>query len=156
MYLDAMQQVNGNTNEIYKLIELIKSGKSLTYSLNQINIDNRIAEFINYTFSIIETGKVHLVAAAFTFGREDLIPDMFIEILKNADAKNNKYNKLIYYLERHIEIDGDEHGPLSLKMVTELCGNDIQKWDEAQAIAKKSLEKRILLWDAISEIIKKN
>ena len=156
MYLDAMQQVNGNTNEIYKLIELIKSGKSLTYSLNQINIDNRIAEFINYTFSIIETGKVHLVAAAFTFGREDLIPDMFIEILKNADAKNNKYNKLIYYLERHIEIDGDEHGPLSLKMVTELCGNDIQKWDEAQAIAKKSLVKRILLWDAISEIIKKN
>lgn len=155
MYLDAMQQVNGNTNEIYKLIELIKSGKSLTYSLNQINIDNRIAEFINYTFSIIETGKVHLVAAAFTFGREDLIPDMFIEILKNADAKNNKYNKLIYYLERHIEIDGDEHGPLSLKMVTELCGNDIQKWDEAQAVAKKSLEKRILLWDAISEIIKK-
>ena len=86
MYLDAMQQVNGNTNEIYKFIELIKSGKSLTYSLNQINIDNRIAEFINYTFSIIETGKVHLVAAAFTFGREDLIPDMFIEILKNADT----------------------------------------------------------------------
>ena len=156
MYLDAMQQVNGNTNEIYKLIELIKSGKSLTYSLNQINIDNRIAEFINYTFSIIETGKVHLVAAAFTFGREDLIPDMFIEILKNADAENKKYNKLIYYLERHVEIDGDEHGPLSLKMVTELCGNDIQKWDEAQAVAKKSLEKRILLWDAISEIIKKN
>ena len=156
MYLDAMQQVNGNTNEIYKLIELIKSGKSLTYSLNQINIDNRIAEFINYTFSIIETGKVHLVAAAFTFGREDLIPDMFIEILKNADAENKNYNKLIYYLERHVEIDGDEHGPLSLKMVTELCGNDIQKWDEAQAVAKKSLEKRILLWDAISEIIKKN
>jgi hypothetical protein len=156
MYLDAMQQVNGNTNEINKLIELIKSGKPLNYSLNQINIDNRIAEFVNYTFSIIQTGKVHLVAASFTFGREDLIPDMFIEILKNADAENKKYNKLIYYLERHVEIDGDEHGPLSLKMVTELCGTDIQKWNESLAVAKKSLEKRILLWDAISDIIKKN
>ena len=59
MYLDAMQQVNGNTNEIYKLIELIKSGKSLTYSLNQINIDNRIAEFINYTFLIISLIASH-------------------------------------------------------------------------------------------------
>ena len=155
MYLDAMQQVNGNTHEINKLIELIKSGNPLSYSLDQINIDQRIAEFINYTFSIINKDKAHSVAAAFTFGREDLIPDMFIEILKNADAENKKYNKLIYYLERHIEIDGDEHGPLSLKMVTELCGNDSKKWDEAQVVAKKSLEKRILLWDAISDLIEK-
>ena len=84
----------------------------------------------------------------------DIVIDMFIEILKNIKEEDrvNIY-PLIYYFERHIEVDSDEHGPLALEMVSELCGDNETRWNEAKIYSKKAMEMRIKLWDGIYSMI---
>ncbi|NQX82932.1 MAG: DUF3050 domain-containing protein [Flavobacteriaceae bacterium] len=153
MYIDAMEQIGADTNYIRSLVNDISKGDSLVSALDKLVIDERVEEFVLYSFEVIDTNQVHLIASAFTFGREDVIPDMFVEILNKSDSENKRYSKLSYYLKRHIELDGDEHGPLSLKMISELCGDDSDKWEGVLDVAKQSLLKRIYLWDAIAEAI---
>ena len=150
LYLDAMNQIGANTLPIHQLTEWISYGKSVEEALYQLNINEETKDFVRFTFSIIESNELHKIAAVFTFGREDLIPDMFIEILREMKAQGQEnISKLLYYLERHIEIDGDDHGPISLRMMEEICGDDANKWEEATLCAKTALEMRIKLWNGL-------
>lgn len=150
MYINAMQQIGANTLPIYQLTEWIYYGKTVEEALYQLDIHEETKEFVRYTFSIIASNELHKIAAVFTFGREDLIPDMFIEILREMKAQGQEnVTKLLYYLERHIEIDGEDHGPISLRMMEEICGDDDQKWKEACECAKTALTMRIKLWNGL-------
>jgi hypothetical protein len=157
MYIDAMVQVGANTSDIDHFIKAINEGDDVDVAAKKINLEAPILEFINFTMDVVNSNKPHSIASAFTFGREDVIPDMFLEIVGQSKTSDNEtYSKLLYYLNRHIELDGDEHGPISLKMVAELCGDDTQKWEEVLETAKEALKLRLKLWDHITASISLN
>jgi hypothetical protein len=156
MYLAAMREVGASTEKIQHFLKELKGIADIDRAAWASGVFPAVREFLNFTFGLIREGQDHKIAAAFTFGREDLIPDLFVAILNRTKDREGSpaYPKFLYYIERHIEVDGDEHGPLSLMMVSELCGNDEQKWAEAEQVAREALEARIALWDGIAAAIR--
>jgi hypothetical protein len=157
LYLDAMKQCGANTSQIETFIRSLKDSGDFKWAYEQSKTPKEAAEFVDFTFDIINSQKVYLQAAIFTFGREDLIPSMFISIVEDIHKKfPTSISNFKYYLERHIEIDGDHHSHLALNMTANLCSENQQFWEEAQAATIKSLQKRIALWDGAYNQILKN
>jgi len=149
LYLKSMEQIGVDTTEVRSFVETCSFG-TLSSDLDKVAISDNTKDFVRFTFQKIKENKPHELAALFTFGREDLIPDMFIEIVKTVEKQTGaSISELIYYLERHIEVDGGEHGPMALQMIQELCGNDEQKWQEATQVSIEALKMRMHLWDGV-------
>ena len=150
LYLTAMRQMGADTSKIDQLLALLKAGNTIEEAIDATNIPAQVKAFLQYTFQIAQHAPLHVKAAVFTFGREDLIPDMFTEILNKIYSEHpNKVSTFKYYIERHIEVDGGHHSQLALEMVAALCGDDENKWEEAANASIKALETRCLLWNAI-------
>lgn len=150
LYKKAMVEMGANTSEIDKLIANCSDSDSIFDAIEKQNIHPNIKEFLSYTFEIALNAPLHVKAAVFTFGREDLIPDMFLGILNSLKpSEGYSMDTFKYYIERHIEIDGDHHSLLAYQMVDILCGDDTNKWNEALEASKISLQKRIGLWNVL-------
>jgi len=150
LYQRAMQQAGASSQAVTNALASVKAKASTSAALQSAGVPSGAAEFSAHTFHTASIGKIHEVAAAFTFGREDLIPDMFHELVVKLSREHpGKLDTFRYYLERHIEVDGGHHGAISLRMVELLCGQDDQKWQEAGQAALAAIESRTKLWDAI-------
>ena len=154
LYLRAMEDIGADTRAINSYIKQLKQGESWEKALVNSGASHAAIQFVHNTMDFVEHAPIHVVAGVFTYGREDLIPDMFISIVRELSEKGHSgAQTLVYYLERHIEIDGDEHGPMALQMIEELCEGDNTKKQESVHAAKQALESRVQLWDAIAETI---
>jgi diguanylate cyclase (GGDEF)-like protein len=152
LYRLAMQECGADTSAIDNVVSAVEDGKNWESALSGSGASVASKQFVRTTFECIERGRLHEIAAAFTFGREDLIPDMFRGFVRDQDERlSGRLQTMRWYLERHIEVDGEEHGPMALKMISELCGQDVAKWEEASEAAEIALRARLMLWDGITQ-----
>lgn len=153
LYLKAMEELGADTKKVKDFIHLMSSDEGASIEDMQ-QIPLALIEFIQFGFDLIDY-EIWEVVAAFLYGREKIIPIMFqkfLDTLNQSEKEEYKYFKL--YLERHIELDGDEHGPMAEQMLKNVCGNDPQKWFLSAQMAKQAIQMRIKFWDLCEKTIK--
>ncbi len=154
LYRAAMAQSGANASGIDGFLDRLGRGDPWYGALEQARVPEAARIFVRATWDILGSKSTHSIAAAFTFGREDLIPDMFRALVLDLDERfPNQLGLLRYYLERHIQLDEEHHTPLARRMVAALCETDQKKWREAEEAARDALHARIALWDGVVEQI---
>jgi hypothetical protein len=151
LYLMAMREVGADTAPITAFLDFVRS-QGLAAALDA-KIAPMVPEpsraFMRDTFALLEQGEAHRVAASFSFGRENVIPGMFNSLLAKLGIGEERAPIFHYYLKRHAELDGDEHGPAALRLVATLCGDDPAKLSQAVESAMAALASRTKLWDRV-------
>jgi len=152
MYLQAMSDIGASTDQIQQFVQKLRAGAPVLDALQDVGAPESVRDFVEFNYRVAKESTAAEVAAVFCFGREDIIPDMFARLLKSFSASDMKVPRLAYYIQRHIELDGDHHGPLTHRMVNILCDSD-QTTKQAMAKARAAIELRIRLWDGVLQEI---
>ncbi|GAQ60244.1 DUF3050 domain-containing protein [Streptomyces scabiei] len=147
LYRAAMAEAGADISRLDTFLGLVGEGHAVSAALRVARVPGPAAEFVRTTFEIVEERPLHCRAAAFAFSREDLIPDMFDQVIEREGTE--RFPLFRDYLARHIEVDGEEHTPMAMAMVAELCGEEDRRWEEAVETATTALEARARFWDGI-------
>jgi hypothetical protein len=149
MYLAAMHEVGADTSPIEQLLQRLEEDETVADALVGTPIPAPARAFVEHTFDVIDAGSLPAIAATFTFGREDLIPDMFQSALDAIGVGDDPFApQFRYYLQRHMDVDGDSHSGLARQLVQEICRTPAD-WQIANQAAIRSLQARRQLWDGV-------
>lgn len=156
LYLLAMEEVQADTKPIRQFISVVVEN-GVEVALGLPIVPQPAIEFVRSTFRCIKARRDHCTAAAFAFGREDLIPAMFEALLERMKIRETMAPNFYYYLKRHTQLDAETHGPLALQLVAALCEkNNDHGGRESMSAAETALEARIAFWDGLGAAMQKN
>jgi hypothetical protein len=147
LYLRAMTQLGADTGPVHSFLGAVGAGEPVPDALHTSAVPAPSIAFVTETWRMIGELPVHARAAVFAFGREDLIPAMFTEVLAaGTDPRTATFRT---YLSRHIEVDEEEHTPMAMQMLVDLCADDDKRWRECAEAAERALDARLRFWDGI-------
>lgn len=149
LYLQAMEDVGADTRPIRDFLQAVSAGVTIDKAIARVSILPSTRSFVLTTMRLAKSGQPHEVASAFFHGREDVIPDMFARLVKSLPRQGVSTDRLVHYLNRHIELDANDHGPLARRLVESLCQQDPERQQAAQRTAIQSIQSRIELWDGL-------
>ena len=154
LYLRAMNDVGAGTADVWSFIARLQQGEKWETVLKGPHFPAVVAEFVSDTLRCATSGSVVEVASYFFFGREDVVPEMFQKLLNLWSDGAREVPNFAFYLKRHIELDGDSHGPLAREMLIALAGENEDKWLEATIASQRALISRLKLWDGVAAHLK--
>ena len=155
LYLDAMKECGADSEPFNSFANSLKNGVDYHTALaDNPLIRSSVRDFVTFNLDLAMNGEIYEVAAAFFYGREGLIADMFKPLVDLLMENGGSSDRLVFYLNRHIEVDEDHHGPLAEQLLLELCQNNPEKLNRANEIGRKCIETRMKLWDGVLEEIK--
>lgn len=148
LYLAAMEEVGAPTKSARRFIALLREGAEPRDGLAAVRVPAAVEAFVGETMRTVEYGTTLEVLSSFLFGREDLIPEMFARLLPQW-IESRQARRFAYYVQRHIELDGDDHGPAGQRALAEMAGDEAAAWRAAAGAAESAIVARIALWDGV-------
>jgi hypothetical protein len=150
LYLRAMEDVGASTLQFDTFCSMVRAGDPVEVVLTRIGVARHVRSFVTHTMDLANTGTTEEVLAAFFYGREDIIPEMFHRLLKTLNAAQHDEHDLrhfIYYIDRHIELDGDSHGPKGKELLEDRLRHSPDTTEQVMLAACSSISARIALWN---------
>jgi len=153
LYLTAMREVGASSRMFDTFLDHMRRGMALDASFEAAQVPRYVRRFVHSNIRLAQQGHAEEVAGNFLFSREDAIPKMFRTLLARWDIPATDAPNMVYYLERHIALDSEQHGPEALSILEKVIGGDRDRFLRAQHSAFQALRARIHLWDGLlSEI----
>ncbi len=149
LYLAAMREVGADTSQIEYFIDLVRSSIAVDVALGMVNAPKPVQRFVQETITCAKGGSIFEVMGAFLYGREDAIPQMFKTLLGAWGLNREEAPTFVYYLERHIELDGASHGPAAERIVQHITHENPPRLAEIHRAGVAAIESRLALWNAL-------